>query len=163
MRHLKKCIVLRYIRGGVLPTQRLTAADYQALAEFRYQIRTFLHFSDQAAHRAGLEPSQHQVLLAVKGHPGEPTVGDLAERLHLRHHSVVGLLDRLAVRDLVRRSRGNGDRRQVRVRLTRKGDAILRRLSLEHRVELESGGDALLDALRVIVGRPRTHSTRQES
>src|SRR5271169_3462761 len=121
-------------------TRGLTAADYRDLAEFRYQIRRFLHFSEQAARRAGLEPAQHQLLLAVKGHAGEPTVGDLAERLQLRHHSVVGLIDRLAESGLVRRNRAGGDRRQVRVRLTPKGDAVLRKLSLDHRAELGAAG-----------------------
>lgn len=136
----------------------MTAADYQALAEFRYQIRRFLHFSEQAARRAGLEPTQHQVLLAVKGHPGEPTVGDLAERLQLRHHSVVGLLDRLEEHSLVRRSRGHGDRRQVRVGLTRRGEAVLRKLSLDHRAELQSAERALVGALQAIVARKRSAS-----
>jgi DNA-binding MarR family transcriptional regulator len=141
----------------------LTAADYRALAEFRYQIRRFLRFSEQAARRAGLEPRQHQLLLAVKAHPGEPTVGELAERLQLRHHSVVGLIDRLAGRGLVERSRGEGDRRQVRVQLTREGETVLRKLSLDHRAELQSAERALAGALQAIVARKRTASSRQET
>jgi DNA-binding MarR family transcriptional regulator len=124
------------------------------LAEFRYQIRRFLRFSEQAARRAGLEPAQHQLLLAVKAHDGEPTVGDLAERLQLRHHSVVGLIDRLAESGLVRRNRAEGDRRQVRVRLTPKGEAVLRKLSLDHRAELGSAGCALAVSLQAILARP---------
>jgi len=131
----------------------LTAADYEALAEFRYQIRRFLHFSEQAARRAGLEPAQHQLLLAAKAHPGEPTVGQLAERLQLRHHSVVGLIDRLAEGGLVERSRAAQDRRQVRVRLTRGGETVLRKLSLEHRAELGAAGTALATALQAILIR----------
>jgi DNA-binding MarR family transcriptional regulator len=145
--------VLRYIQEG-LPTQDLTAADYQALAEFRYQIRRFLRFSEQAARRAGLEPAQHQLLLAIKAHPGGPTVGELAERLQLRHHSTVGLIDRLAQGGLVRRNRAAGDRRQVCVRLTPKGQAVLRKLSLEHRAELGSAGSTLADALQAILACP---------
>lgn len=133
----------------------LTAADYQALAEFRYQIRRFLRFSEEAARRAGLEPAQHQLLLAVKANSGEPTVGELAERLQLRHHSVVGLIDRLAESGLVRRGRGQTDRRQVRVGLTRKGETVLRRLSLEHRAELDSAGEQLAEALHAIVKRKK--------
>lgn len=138
-----------YLEGHF--TADLTAADYQALAEFRYQIRRFLHFSEEASRRAGLEPAQHQLLLAVKAFTGEPTVGDLAERLQLRHHSVVGLIDRLAECGLVRRARAETDRRQVRIRLTRKGETVLRKLSLEHRAELGSAGKALADALQAIV------------
>ena len=131
--------------------RHLTAADYRALAEFRYQIRCFLHFSEQAARRAGLEPAQHQLLLAVKAHDSQPTVGELAARLQLRHHSVVGLIDRLASGGLVRRSRAEGDRRQVRVDLTRKGAAVLGKLAREHRAELGSAGKALAEALQAIV------------
>jgi len=131
----------------------LSAADYQALAEFRYQIRKFLRFSEETARRAGLEPVQHQLLLAVKALPGEPTIGMLAERLQLRHHSVVGLVDRLAAAGMVRRTHSTADRRQVCIRLTRKGETVLARLSLEHRVELETGGKALAAALRKIVNR----------
>lgn len=131
----------------------MTAADYQALAEFRYQIRRFLRFSEQAARRAGLEPAQHQLLLAVKAAPEPPTVGDLAERLQHRHHSVVGLIDRLAAAGLVRRSRVADDRRQVSVELTAKGETLLGKLSLEHRAELESAGSDLAAALQAIVNR----------
>src|ERR1022692_2211856 len=148
-------------------TAQLTAADYRALAEFRYRIRRFLRFSEQAARRAGLELAQHQLLLAVKAYAGEPTVGDLAERLQLQHHSTVGLIDRLTECGLVRRNRAEGDRRQVRVRrnraegdrrqgrvrLTRKGEAVLRKLSLDHRAELGSAGSALAAALQAILAR----------
>ncbi len=133
------------------------------MAEFRYQIRRFLRFSEQAAERAGLEPRQHQLLLAVKGHSGEPTVGDLAERLQLRHHSVVGLIDRLEERGLVDRSRAETDRRHVRVRLTRKGESVLRKLSLDHRAELRSAGKTLVRTLQSIVSRTPAGSSGQQS
>ena len=136
----------------------MRAPDYQALAEFRYQIRLFLHFSEQAARRAGLEPAQHQLLLAVKAHDSPPVVGELAERFELRHHSVVELIDRLEAAGLVRRGRTRADRRQVRVSLTRKGSTILRRLSVEHRNELESAGPELLAALEAILARSRHHT-----
>jgi DNA-binding MarR family transcriptional regulator len=134
-------------------TDQLSAADYQALAEFRYQIRRFLRFSEDATRQAGLEPVQHQLLLALKASAGEPTVGDLAERLQLRHHSVVGLIDRLAESGLVRRNRAEVDRRQVRVRLTAKGETVLRKLSLDHRAELGATGSALAAALQAILLR----------
>lgn len=129
----------------------MNQADYQALAEFRYQIRRFLRFSEQAARRAGLEPAQHQLLLAVKAHEGAPTVSDLAERLQLRHHSVVGLIDRLAESGFVRRGRVAENRRQVRIRLTAKGQAVLRKLSLEHRAELGDAGETLVAALQKLL------------
>ena len=129
--------------------QDLPISDYQALGQFRYQIRRFLHFSEAAARNEGLEPQQHQLLLAIKALDKEdgPTVGDLAEYLMVRHHSAVGLVDRLAERNLVERVRGQEDRRQVRVRLTGDGENKLRRLSAMHREELRSSGPLLVEAL----------------
>ena len=137
----------------------MSSADYRALAEFRYQIRRFLRFSEQAARRAGLEPAQHQLLLAVKAHTAEPTVGELAERLQLQHHSVVGMIDRLAECGLVRRNRAEDDRRRVRVRLTPKGQSVLRQLSLEHRAEIGSAGGALVRVLHAILARAKETCT----
>ncbi len=129
--------------------------DYRALAEFRFQIRKFLSFSEAAARKAGLEPQQHHLLLALKGTaPGtEPTVGELATRLHTRHHSIVELIDRLEARQLVSRRRSLQDRRQVRIELTLEGERILEALSVQHRAELETAGPALLDALSALLGR----------
>jgi len=127
----------------------LTAADYRSLGDFRYQIRRFLHFSEEAAKAEGLEPQQHQMLLAVRAldEPEGPTVGSLAEHLIIRHHSAVGLIDRLVERGLVERVRGQEDRRQVRVRLTSEGEGKLRRLSTIHREELRSSGRMLVETL----------------
>ena len=127
----------------------LALSDYQALAELRYQIRRFLHFSEQAARRLSLEPQQHQLMLALKGLPAEmcPTVGALAERLQLQHHSTVELVNRLSAVGLVRRSRGGEDRRQVLLALTPKGEKVLRELSMGHKAELRTQGPALVDAL----------------
>src|SRR5512141_2395478 len=102
--------------------------DYQALAEFRYHIRRFLRFSERAAREAGVEPQQHQLLLAVKGMPDgtQATISELAERLQIQHHSTVELVDRLTTRALVTRKRGDEDRRQVIVQLTAKGEKLLR-------------------------------------
>ena len=119
--------------------RRLSKADYELLGEFRYLIRRFLAFSEDAARRAGLTARQHQALLAIKGTPGRRrvSVGELAERLGLRHHSVVGLLDRLASRGLIRRRTSSADRRQVLIELTSKADAALETLSRAHRGELK--------------------------
>src|SRR5215510_1300958 len=137
---------------GGMAGLRLTAADYRALAEFRYQLRRFLSFSEEAARSTGLEPQQHQLLLGVKGlSRGRPaTIGALADWLHLRHHSMVELVDRTEARGLVRRERGEGDRRQVLVRLTALGESLLSRLALVHRAELRIVGPALLRALRTL-------------
>src|SRR5260370_41490113 len=101
-------------------TADLSIADYQALAEIRHQIRRFLHFSEQAAREAGLEPQQHQLLLALKGLPEgrKATISELAERLQIQHHSTVELIDRMVERDLVQRSRDDEDQRRVLIQLT---------------------------------------------
>ena len=137
-----------------MATERLTPADYRALAEFRCQLRRFLRFSEQAARAAGLESQQHQLLLALKGMPeGMPaTIGALAERLQVRHHTTVGLVDRMEARRLVRRSHAGTDRRQVFVRLTSRGERMLPRLSLAHRAELRSMAPSLLRSLDELVG-----------
>ena len=128
----------------------MKASEYRALSEFRCQIRRFLHFSEAAARSEGLEPQQHQILLAVRGLADRqgPTVGELAEHLILRHHSVVGLIDRLEQHGLVERVRDDADRRQVRVILTPDGESKLRRLSTVHKEELRTSGPRLVQALQ---------------
>lgn len=128
----------------------LTLADYESLAELRYQIRRFLHFSEQAAREAGLEPRQHQLMLTLKGLPAgtRPKIGELAERLQIQHHSAVELVNRLAAGGYVRRHRGGDDRREVLLSLTAKGGKILRELSLHHKDELRMRGPALVAALK---------------
>src|SRR5437899_2387639 len=128
----------------------LTLADYEALAELRYQIRRFLHFSEQAARAAGLEPQQHQLLLALRGlaASGQPSsIGALAELLQIQHHSAVELVDRLVDRGLVTRSRAPSDRRQVLIRLNAGGEAELEKLAVCHLDELRKNGPALVAAL----------------
>jgi len=117
----------------------LTPADYERLADFRYVLRHFLIFSEDAAIAAGLSAQQHQALLAIKGAPAATpvTAGLLAERLGIRHHSAVGLLDRLAEKNLVRRQRNSKDRRQVLILLTPKAERLLAQLSAAHRRELQ--------------------------
>ena len=121
------------------PRRPLTDADFERLAEFRYILRRFLIFSEDAAHRAGLTAQQHQALLAIKGlgRAKPMTTGDLAERLGIRHHSAVGLIDRLLSTSLVKRRTGTADRRQVLLALTPKADRLLERLSTAHRDELQ--------------------------
>ncbi|HVY23950.1 MAG TPA: MarR family transcriptional regulator [Steroidobacteraceae bacterium] len=118
-------------------TKTLRKADYETLAAFRYVLRRFIHFSEEAAKTVNITPQQHQALLAIKGFPGRDrvTIGELAERLQLRHHSVVGLVDRLARDKLVVRAPGK-DRREVLVQLTDRGEQILADLSYIHRTEL---------------------------
>jgi DNA-binding MarR family transcriptional regulator len=132
----------------------LARSDYQALSDFRYHIRKFLHFSEEAARAVGLEPHQHQMLLAVKAlDEGDgPTVGCLASHLLIRHHSAVGLLDRLEERQLIKRIRATGDdRRKVSVHLTREGEAKLRHLARVHRAELRTSGPDLVRALQALL------------
>lgn len=123
-------------RGAAPPS--LGKPDYETLAEFRYLLRRFVAFSDAAAEEAGLRPQQHQALLVIKGFPRREriTIGELAERLGIRHHSAVGLVDRLVAHSLVRRRADRSDRRQVTVALTPEAEAVLARLSLAHRDEL---------------------------
>lgn len=136
--------------------ESLSRADYRSLAEFRFQIRRFLHFSEGAARDAGINPAQHQLLLALRGIPAgtAPSVGNLAKRLLLRHHSTVELIDRLEQRGLVRRSPSGSDRRQVLIEITGKGERLLERLSLIHRAELRSAGASLMRALRLLIVPP---------
>lgn len=113
-------------------------ADIRNLARFRYAIRRFLRFSEEAVRDAGLTPQHHQLLLGIAGFTGHgwATVGELAEFLQVRHHSVVGLVDRAEGMGLVRRESNPEDRREVRVSLTPDGMRKLRMLSTLHRREL---------------------------
>ena len=126
--------------------------DYQSLAELRHQIRRFLHFSEQNARRVGLEPRQHQLMLALKGLPvgRRPRVAEIAERLQIQHHSAVELVNRLSEAGFVKRHRGTVDRREVLLSLTPRGEKVLQELSLQHRAELRNAGPALVKALRQV-------------
>ena len=138
----------------------VTDEDYQSLAEFRYQIRRFLHFSEQAARAAGMEPHQHQLLLALRGMPGaQADIGTLAERLQIQHHSTVELVDRLAARGLVTRSRAVADRRHVVIELTERGAAELEKLAQSHLEELRRNGPMLVEALETLLRRSRCQLT----
>jgi DNA-binding MarR family transcriptional regulator len=150
------------MRSKQAPT-KLKLVDYPAIAEFRYQIRRFLRFSEDAAHAAGLEPQQHQLLLAIKGMPGSrcARISDLAERLQIQHHSTVELVDRLAARGLVSRALSEDDRREVYVQLTSRGEAILSALTLHHKNELRRAAPALVAALHEIAGGRYTIDPRR--
>jgi len=117
----------------------LDPAEYERLAEFRYLLRQFLAFSEDAAADVGLTAQQHQALLAIRGHRGpDPlTMGVLAERLAVQPHSAVGLIDRLEAKGLIRRGGAAGDRRQVLLELTEGAETLLRGLSVAHRNELK--------------------------
>jgi DNA-binding MarR family transcriptional regulator len=134
---------------------KLSSSDYRALAAFRYEIRKFLAFSEQAARDAGIEPQQHQLLLAVRGLPegSRPTIGTIAERLCVKHHTAVALVDKLEAIGLVARERGSEDRREVLLRLTPAGEAVLRTLSSLHRQQLQSAGPEVIRALHEILER----------
>lgn len=134
--------------------KRLTLSDYQALAEFRYQIRSYLHFSERAVQKAGLERGQYQLMLAIKGIPDgvRPRIRELANRMQIQHHSAVELINRLEAGGYVRRERAQEDRREVLLRLTAKGERVLEELALHHRDELRSAAPGLVSALRRVMG-----------
>lgn len=129
--------------------------DFEALASFRYEIRRYLHFAQKAARRAGIDAQQYQALLAVKGLPRneKPTVGALAEQMQIEHHSAVELSRRLERNGWVRRSRSDADRREVRLRLTARGEKLLAKLSLSHRDELRTAEPKLIQALQAAINR----------
>ncbi|MGY2084408.1 MarR family winged helix-turn-helix transcriptional regulator [Blastococcus sp. SYSU DS0539] len=120
------------------PPAPLDKQDFEALARFRFGIRRYLRFSEEVVRRHGLTPQQYQLLLALKGFPERDwaTVRELAERLQLRHHSVVELVDRAQKQDLVDRATHPDDARAVRVVLTAAGEEVLGRLASLHRAEL---------------------------
>jgi len=136
-----------------MPVRSASQEDYQRLAEFRYRIRAFLSFSERAARTAGIEPQQHQLLLACKGLPSSlrPTIGTLAQRLCIEHHSAVALVDKLQARKLVRRAQSEADRREVLIAVTAEGEKLLAKLSVLHKNQLLQDGPPLLAALALII------------
>jgi DNA-binding MarR family transcriptional regulator len=135
-------------------------STYRALAEFRFHIRKYLDFSDRAARSAGLEPKQYQLLLAVRGLPGDvpPTMGALAQQLRTRHHSTVELVNRAERNGLVRRSRSGN---YVLVLLTKKGERTLARAVDERLQELRVAGPVLVKALQQLIDSRSTRSKRR--
>lgn len=140
--------------SGLSESQPISDAEYEALAGFRYALRQFMRFSEEAAQQVGLTPQQHQALLTIKGFPGRErvTIGEMAERLQIRHHSAVGLVDRLSAQGLVMREPDTVDRRQVLVGLTPRGTELLAQLSASHREELQRIGPELRTLLMLLTG-----------
>ena len=118
----------------------LKKAQFEALSEFRYQLKRFLHFSETAAKELGLTPLQYLSLLHIQGYPGRnwASVGELAERLQMSHHATVALLTRCEELDLVERRKNENDKRKVDVHLTKKGREYLQQLAQQHKTELQS-------------------------
>jgi DNA-binding MarR family transcriptional regulator len=133
--------------------KKLSLADYRALAEFRYQIRGFLAFSDKAVQGAGLERGQYQMMLVIKGIPEgmRPKIRNLANRLRVQHNSAVELINRLEAGGYVSRERAEDDRREVLLALTPKGEKVLAELALHHHEELQSAAPQLVAALRSVM------------
>lgn len=133
---------------------RVPQTDLRALAAFRYELRCFLAFSEQAAREAGVEPQQHQLLLAIGGLPvgKRPNIRTLSERLCVQHHTAVALVDKVEERGFVRRERSTEDKREVLVRLTDAGSELLQQLSRKHRDHLQNVGPEMVAALGSILG-----------
>jgi DNA-binding MarR family transcriptional regulator len=140
----------------------VTLAAYRRLAEFRHQIRQFLHVSEQAARANGIEPQQHQLMLAIKGLPegARPTVTTLALRLCLKHHSAVELVNRLVERGAAVRRQSLEDRREVLVELTPLGEEILEKLKDLHAQELQTKSPELCVALKAVVDGSQTEVSK---
>jgi DNA-binding MarR family transcriptional regulator len=137
---------------GPKSRRRLSKKEYESLSAFRYALRRFQRFSERAAEEVGLTPRQHQALLAVKGFPGREHVtnGELAERLQIKHHSVVGLVNRLEAQGLIVREQGESDRRESYIALTEQGAELLERLTAVHQEELRHIAPQLGDILEAI-------------
>ena len=133
----------------------ITPAEYRALAELRYRIRHFLREGDAKARAVGLEPQQYLMLLAIRGLPEgrEATIQTLAERLALKHHSAVELVDRLEMNGYVRRTRSRDDRRRVFVTLLPRGERLLEQVAQNRISELRTSGEALVGAIEALLER----------
>jgi len=121
----------------------LSEADFAELLRFRDGLRRFMRWSEEQARAAGLTPAQHQLLLAIRGHEGDPTIGDVAAHLLLKHHSTVELIDRAERGGLIRRYSDPDDHRIVRLTLSASGERRLASLSTAHLAELARLHDAL--------------------
>ena len=138
--------------GAISPA--ISDADFEHLAAFRHALREFLHFSEEAALAAGVSPQQHQALLAIKGSRARLTVGDLAGLLLIKHHSAVGLVNRMESEGLILKAEGREDRRQVLLRISARGMRLLESLSPAHKAELARIGPALRNILTQLEDKP---------
>lgn len=140
------------MRTTNIPQVQTSDALLHLLSEFRFELRRFLQFSEQAAAIAGLQPQQHQLLLQVAGAPEDApvTIAYAAERLGIRHNSTVELVDRSAREGLLMRAEDPDDHRRAILRLTRKGTRVLSRLSDDHARELTVMAPRLIEALEQI-------------
>jgi DNA-binding MarR family transcriptional regulator len=147
-----QCIAIRYTYKMAAD---VTTEEYRALAELRYRIRHFLREGDAVAHAAGLEPQQYLLLLMIRGLKDgeEATIRTLAERLALKHHSAVELIDRLEMNGYVRRNRGRDDRRRVIVSLLPRGERILEDVARQRIDELRSYGHQLVQAISQLLDK----------
>jgi DNA-binding MarR family transcriptional regulator len=145
-------------------TPDITPAEYRALAELRYRIRRFLREGDAKARAVGLEPQQYLMLLAIRGLPegSEATIQTLAERLALKHHSAVELIDRLETHGYVRRTRSRDDRRRVFVSLLPRGERLLEQVAQNRISELRSTGEALVGAIEALLQRGQHGGNNQK-
>jgi len=141
-------------------TDKITESEYSALAELRYRIRRFVQEGDATAKQAGLEPQQYLLLLAIRGLPTgrEASIRALADRLSLRHHSTVELIDRMEARGYVKRMRGREDRRQVLITLQPRGEKLLERVVEQRIIELRANGRALVQAISQLL-QPRRRAS----
>ena len=123
-----------------MPETKMSTADFETLADFRYRLRRFLRFSEEVTHQSGVRPLQYLLMLQIKGFPGREwaTVAELAERLQAKHHGVVALVSRCEAAGWVRRKASRTDLRMVEVHMTPQGEACLERLARLHRDELRS-------------------------
>ena len=145
-------------------TDKITSSEYQALAELRYRIRLFLREGDATALAEGLEPQQYQMLLAIRGLREREiaTIGTLAERLTIKHHSAGELIDRLERHGFVKRLRDKEDRRQVHVVLLPRGEKALASVVKERISELRATGDALVRTIETLLERKKKNSRAKE-
>jgi DNA-binding MarR family transcriptional regulator len=150
----------------VAPNKSATELDLdhlRRLAEFRFQLRRFLHMSQTAAEEAGLRPQQYQMLQCVAAMPVgvDPTIANVAERMFLRHNSTVELVDRTIEQGLLRRTTDPEDHRRILLRVTRDGERVLASLAEFHTTQLLDTGPELVDALTRILTSRKRPSARQ--
>lgn len=161
----KKLVINIASRYNTIVRARVTAKEYRALAELRYNILRFLHDGDAVARKAGLSPQQYLMLLAVRGLPlGDvATIRTLADRVALKHHSAVELVDRLEKQGYVRRDRGEADRRLVTVSLLPKGQRLLEEVVRRRVGELHAGGHRLVKVINRLLVYPRRPQDRNQA